>query len=150
MAKKKESKNPEDYQGLEKVLLIGFSNPFNSRGIPARYLSLLIPLMNQEKTTKIEMLQSARLSTHKSSSGSIGTYSTTFAKLTRAGILKTGVRGKGTSEGNKNYWHRGENFHAYLGYVMLQLMAQPSLNNKFVSMIVDYGSNSLNFILKED
>jgi hypothetical protein len=128
---------PKFLQGQNK----GMTYPVDPDGKPRKYLAFLIPLFKNEKVRKIDMLQSAGIDT--TSIEVKGYFTSIFKNLTKLGILNY--------DPHFRVWKRGENWDAYIGWVITELCMADNINNKRVSrMFKSFTENSTNFILDLD
>ena len=115
----------------------GLKNPINKDGKPAKYISLLIPLIRNTRTKKEDMLIAAGVDT--SNIQVKGYYSEYYSQYTRADILKWNA--------TLRFWERGKNWNEYLGFIISQLCEVEQNGRKISRMFRVFDSNSANFMV---
>jgi len=115
-------------------------NPFMQKGIPNRWVAILIPFLKQKECTKKEMLKIFGIddSNWKTRRNSLNK---PLTAMVQAGILDTANKGPATK------WGRGSNFNAFVGFVMVELSSKHKQKTDLFNLLYQGDSaNSLDFM----
>jgi len=114
------------------------SEPIDKNGLSKKYISLLLPLMEKDSATKVELLGGAGI--YPSQDTAKGYYTLIFGLLRDTGIL--------TYNKHTKLWYRGKNWDEYVGWVMTKLCKANVHNmNRMTRMLRSHKENSTNFIM---
>jgi hypothetical protein len=105
---------------------------------PTVYLGIVRALLKGNPVKKIEILR--KMGVNITEVNVDGYYSNYFKKLHTAGVIKY----------NPVYmsWMQGPNYQDYLTKIFKDLLSNEDFVNKFGNFLVEYDSNSLDFIMR--
>ena len=118
-----------------------FDKPFKKDGSPQKYLRLITPFFEKEFSRKEDMLKLMGIDI-KADPSKRNSHSTTLARLTSAGVLKTKPRGDG-------FWRRGENWDDFMNWITKHMITNRNTQVKFKDMLIKYDNNSIDFFMKD-
>ena len=114
--------------------------PFKKDGTPSKYLMLVLPFFEKERSNKQEMLKGMGIDLTVNPKKR-GSHASTLAVLTNTKVLRTIPRGDG-------HWYRGDHWDEFLTFILSSMMSAKSSRVKFADLLTNYDSNSMNFIMK--